>query len=65
MFVPRSREIGTVLVGLIPAPVMYRSLETVSSARKKHKVNYSLPIAIGSPLTPRSPRPRIREPDAE
>ena len=58
---------GTVLVGLIPAPVIYRSLQSDTTMKspprnKEKKVSYSFPMAIGSPLAPRSPRPRIREP---
>jgi len=57
---------GTVLVGLIPAPVIYRSLQSDTTMKSpphnKEKVSYSFPMAIGSPLAPRSPRPRIREP---
>jgi hypothetical protein len=35
VFVPRSRQIGKVVVGLIPAPAMYKSLSFGTQLKKK------------------------------
>lgn len=35
VFVPKSRQIGKVVVGLIPAPAMYKSLSFGTHLKKK------------------------------
>jgi hypothetical protein len=35
VFVPKSRHMGKVVVGLIPAPAMYKSLSVGRNLRKK------------------------------
>lgn len=53
----------TVDVGLMPAPATYKSLPKRPGARPIEKRDtHSLPMLMGRPLAPRSPRPRIREP---
>lgn len=71
VFVPTSRQIGNVDVGRIPAPEMYRSLkpcDTVYFPKHKYRLGitaHNFPMAIGRPFAPRSPRPRILEPEHE
>ena len=38
MFVPKSRQIGKVVVGLIPAPATYKSLSFGTKFEKKKNV---------------------------
>jgi len=59
---------GRVVAGLIPAPATYRSLpaevwgQPHSQAKEEGNDSYSLPMEIGRPLAPKSPRPRMRDP---
>jgi hypothetical protein len=64
VFVPRSRHIGMVRLGLIPAPATYKSLEFKfkSPLKRRKEITNSFPMLIGKPFAPRSPRPRILEP---
>lgn len=48
VFVPRSRQIGTVVVGLMPAPPMYRSLnarQIYHIRKKRHSIKFHSQLA--------------------
>ena len=46
VFVPKSRQMGRVVVGLIPAPAMYRSLSFAIGLRKKERYSKNILVTV-------------------